>query len=44
MDLAHNHILDSGLEGVFTTAQAFEKRESLPLVFIRMKAAVEHRS
>ena len=24
VDLAHNHILDSGLEGVFTTAKAFE--------------------
>ena len=25
MDLAHNHILDSGLEGAFTTAQAFKQ-------------------
>ena len=25
MDLAHNHILDSGLEGAFTTADAFKK-------------------
>lgn len=25
MDLAHNHILDSGLEGAFTTANAFKK-------------------
>ena len=25
MDLAHNHILDSGLEGAFTTADAFKE-------------------
>ena len=25
MDLAHNHILDSGLEGAFTTSDAFKK-------------------
>ena len=31
MDLAHNHILDSGLEGVFTTAQAFEKEGITPI-------------
>lgn len=31
MDLAHNHILDSGLEGVATTAQAFQKAGIEPL-------------
>lgn len=31
VDLAHNHILDSGLEGVATTAQAFQKAGIEPL-------------
>ena len=31
VDLAHNHILDSGLEGVFTTAKAFEDHEISPV-------------
>ena len=31
VDLAHNHILDSGLEGVFTTAKAFENQGISPV-------------
>lgn len=31
VDLAHNHILDSGLEGVFTTAKAFEDHGISPV-------------
>ncbi|RSI45138.1 CapA family protein [Streptococcus cristatus] len=31
VDLAHNHILDSGLEGVFTTAKAFENHGISPV-------------
>ena len=31
VDLAHNHILDSGLEGVFTTAKAFENQGIRPV-------------
>ncbi|MBJ6745991.1 CapA family protein [Streptococcus sp. 121] len=31
MDLAHNHILDSGLEGVATTAQAFKDAGITPI-------------
>lgn len=31
VDLAHNHILDSQLEGVFTTAQAFENQGISPV-------------
>lgn len=31
VDLAHNHILDSGLEGVFTTAKVFENHGISPV-------------
>ena len=31
VDLAHNHILDSGLEGVFTTVKAFENQGITPV-------------
>lgn len=37
MDLAHNHILDSGLEGAFTTADAFKKWELILLVFTKSR-------
>ena len=31
MDLGHNHILDSGLEGVYSTAKAFEDAGITPV-------------
>ncbi len=31
LDLAHNHILDSQIEGVVSTAQAIEKLEMTPI-------------
>ena len=37
MDLAHNHILDSGLEGAFTTADALKKWELILLVFTKSR-------
>lgn len=35
LDLAHNHILDSQVEGVISTADIIEKAESLQSEFIR---------
>lgn len=37
MDLAHNHILDSGLEGAFTTLMLLRKWELILLVFTKSR-------
>lgn len=42
MDLAHNHILDSGLEGAFTTADAFKKVGIVLLAFTKSRCETRH--